>query len=154
MEIHVEIAEGFRSQTDSDPLKRAAEISLKYLHLHPEAALSILISDDEHLRELNHQYRQVDAPTDVLSFPHEFDHPESGAPYLGDVVISYPRAEAQAQKGDHSVEAELQLLVVHGILHLVGHDHIAPEGKERMWAAQAEILRTLGVDIFPPNAAA
>ena len=96
------------------------------------------------------QFRDVDAPTDVLSFPAEFSDPESGAAYLGDVLISYPRVVAQTQSGGHTPEAELQLLIVHGILHLLGHDHADEAEKNTMWAAQAEILATLGVEITPP----
>ena len=98
------------------------------------------------MRELNRQFRNIDAPTDVLSFPADFSDPENGIPYLGDIIISYPSAKEQSYAGGHSIEAELQLLVVHGILHLLGHDHADPEEKADMWAAQKEILHDLGLE--------
>lgn len=146
MAIYLEILEGFSSQTDSLALERAAETTCRYQSIPETSELSIVITDNQHIHELNQQFRNVDAPTDVLSFPAEFTDPESGAPYLGDVIISFPKAEAQATAGGHSVSAELQLLVVHGILHLLGHDHAEPEEKEKMWKAQSEILDQLGIE--------
>ncbi len=86
----------------------------------------------------------------MLSFQADELDPETGRRYLGDVIISYPRAQAQAQAGGHALPAELQLLVVHGVLHLLGHDHGAPAEKEAMWALQAEILQRLGCAISSP----
>jgi probable rRNA maturation factor len=91
------------------------------------------------------EYLGVDAPTDVLSFPASESDPETGLPYLGDILISIPRAAQQAQAAGHSVEAEVQLLVVHGTLHLLGHDHAEAEEKTRMWNAQAEVMSRLGL---------
>jgi probable rRNA maturation factor len=107
--------------------------------------LTILQTDDEHVRALNHQYLGQDASTDVLSFPALETDPETGALYLGDIVISMPRATQQAREAGHSLESETQLLVVHGVLHLMGHDHAEPEEKHRMWAAQAAALNRLGL---------
>jgi probable rRNA maturation factor len=87
----------------------------------------------------------VDAPTDVLSFPASESDPETGTPYLGDILISIPRATIQAQVAGHAVEEEVQLLVVHGTLHLLGHDHAEAEEKARMWKAQAEVMSRLGL---------
>ncbi len=84
-------------------------------------------------------------PTDVLSFPASETDPETGTSYLGDILVSIPRAEAQAQAAGHPLEAEVQLLVVHGVLHLLGYDHANPEEKSRMWAAQAEVLEGIGL---------
>jgi probable rRNA maturation factor len=81
----------------------------------------------------------------VLSFPASETDPETGARYLGDILISLPRAQTQADAAGHSLEAEVQLLVVHGVLHLIGHDHAETEEKARMWKAQAEILENLGL---------
>ena len=107
--------------------------------------LSVVLTDDQQLRELNRDYLGIDAPTDVLSFPASEKDPESGEAYLGDILISVERAAQQAEAAGHPVEAELQLLVVHGVLHLLGHDHAEPEEKARMWAAQSEILKSLGL---------
>jgi probable rRNA maturation factor len=86
----------------------------------------------------------------VLAFPAADPDPESGVPYLGDILISVDRARAQAQQAGHPLESEVRLLVVHGVLHLLGHDHGEPMAKSRMWLAQAEVLRSLGLaDIVP-----
>lgn len=143
--IFLEIPEGYRSQVGPRPLEAAAQAALRHQSAPPNADLTIVIGDDAQLRQLNHQFLGVDAPTDVLSFPADFSDPESEAPYLGDIIISYPRAEAQAATGGHDPTAELQLLVVHGVLHLLGHDHAEPAEKTRMWAAQSEILAQLGL---------
>lgn len=107
--------------------------------------LTILMSDDAQVRELNRQYLGIDAPTDVLSFPAGEADPDTGVTYLGDVIISVPQAGAQARAAGHGLEAEVQLLVVHGVLHLLGHDHAHPEARARMWAAQADVLSLLGL---------
>jgi probable rRNA maturation factor len=107
--------------------------------------LSIILTDEARLQELNLNYLGIDAPTDVLSFPASETDPETGARYIGDILISLPRAQAQADAAGHPLEAEVQLLVVHGVLHLLGHDHAQAEEKARMWQAQAEVLERLGL---------
>jgi len=106
------------------------------------------------VRELNARYRGVDAVTDVLAFParggdERFVEGPEAAGYLGDVVISYPRAAAQAAAAGHSVADELRLLVVHGVLHVLGHDHVTSEEEAAMWARQEEILRLVGQSDSP-----
>jgi probable rRNA maturation factor len=101
-----------------------------------ETELSLIVTDDEAIRELNHRFRGVDAPTDVLAFgagadEHFVSAPES-PPYLGDVVISYQRALAQAEELGHAVAEELKLLVIHGILHLLGYDHQEKVAAQKM----------------------
>ena len=126
-------------------LERAAHAALEHEAESREAELSIVLTDNEHLQELNLNYLGIDAPTDVLSFPASETDPESGARYIGDILISIPRAQSQADAGGHPLESEVQLLVVHGVLHLLGHDHAEPDDKARMWKAQAEILKSLGL---------
>ncbi len=148
--IYVEVTAPFAALVDTAALEQAARTVLRQQEVPPESDLSLILTDDEQLHHLNRQFRQVDAPTDVLSFPaHEID-PESGRLYLGDVIISVPRAQAQAQQGGHAVQDELLLLVVHGVLHLLGHDHAAAEEKDRMWAAQRAALQALGCPLDPP----
>ncbi len=131
-------------------LDRAARTALEHESESLECDLSIVLTDDARLQELNRDYLGVDAPTDVLSFPasetdgSEID-PETGVRYIGDILISVPRAQTQADAARHPLESEVQLLVVHGVLHLLGHDHAEPEEKARMWKAQAEILESLGL---------
>lgn len=118
-----------------------------------EASLSILLTGDEHMRQLNRDYAGLDEPTDVLSFSLEMDElmPGELAGYLGDIAISMMKAERQAEKGGHSLTAELQLLTIHGVLHLLGYDHANPEEKAAMWAAQQAILDSLGVTVAIPD---
>lgn len=139
--IHIESESAF----PEDLLERAARAALEHESQSPEAELSIILTNDARLHELNLNYLGVDAPTDVLSFPSSETDPETGAQYIGDILISIPRARAQAEAAGHLLEAEVQLLVVHGTLHLLGHDHAEPEEKIGMWNAQAEILNRLGL---------
>ena len=153
--IVIQIAEELTSidfGTPIDPvlLQRAAREVMDYIGGDMDVDITIILTDDAQIHELNKQYRGIDAPTDVLSFPSGDTDPDSNRLYLGDVVISYPRAQAEAEAGGHAVEAELQLLVVHGVLHLSGYDHVEEQGKSGMRAAQAEILLLLGCDITSP----
>lgn len=126
-------------------VEAAARAALAHQNESAEVDLSIVLTDDARLRALNRDFLDIDAPTDVLSFPASESDPETGSRYLGDILLSIPRARAQARSAGHTLEAEVQLLVVHGILHLLGHDHAKPREKARMWKAQAEILNTLGL---------
>jgi probable rRNA maturation factor len=126
-------------------LERAARLTLENQSEDPDIDLSIVLTDDQKLRELNQAYLGLDAPTDVLSFPASESDPDTGARYLGDILISVPRAAEQASAAGHTVQDEVQLLVIHGVLHLLGHDHAGAEEKTRMWAAQAEVLERLGL---------
>ena len=126
-------------------LERAANAALEHQSHSLDSELSIILTTDARLQELNLNYLGIDAPTDVLSFPASETDPETGERYIGDILISVPRAQAQAEAAGHPLEAEVQLLVVHGVLHLLGHDHAEAEEKARMWKAQAEILERLGL---------
>ena len=140
--IHVSFPPG-RPAVDGALIERAALAALA--HEAAQGDLSVVMGDDEKLQQLNRDYLGIDAATDVLSFPASETDPESGERYLGDILISAPRAAQQAEAAGHPLEAEVQLLVVHGVLHLLGHDHAGAAEKARMWAAQSEILRSLGL---------
>lgn len=144
--ITFEVLETYQSKVDTQVLEKAIMGVFEQQSAPSETDMTFVISDDEQLRSLNYHYRDIDAPTDVLSFPADFNDPENNRPYLGDVVVSLPRAEFQAEEGGHSLMAELQLLAVHGVLHLLGHDHLEDEEKAQMWAAQSEILHQLGLE--------
>jgi len=133
-------------------LPRAARETLQRAAGPDNASLTILITDDRQLQALNYQYLGHDTPTDVLSFPSHETDPDSGALYLGDIAVSYPRAQVQAQQGGHAVTDELQLLVVHGVLHLLGHDHADDRDRAAMWKLQGEILTNLGCSLANPSA--
>jgi probable rRNA maturation factor len=126
-------------------LEQTSLVALKHQAAPEDAELTIVLTDDDQLQTLNRDYLGIDAPTDVLSFPSSETDPETGSPYLGDILLSLPRAANQAMAAGHNLDAEAQLLVVHGVLHLMGHDHAKAEEKERMWQAQAEILDQLGL---------
>ena len=148
--IYIELKQDF---SDAALLERAARLTLDtstppsndFEFALASVDMTIVLTDDAQLHELNREYLGVDAPTDVLSFPASEADPETGTPYLGDILISVPRAKQQAEAAGHSVEDEVQLLVVHGTLHLLGHDHAKAAEKARMWKAQAEVMSSLGL---------
>jgi len=142
--ISIEFDPDVKTGLSAELLERAAAATLRQQAV-PEADLTLVLTGDARLQALNREFLHKDAPTDVLSFPADETDPETGRRYLGDVVISVLRAETQALAGGHSLEQEVQLLVVHGVLHLLGHDHAGAEEKARMWAAQAEVLESLGI---------
>jgi probable rRNA maturation factor len=143
--IDVRIDDAFLERVSSDLLTRSAAAVLVHQGLNGPAELTIVLTGDKGVRELNRAYRGFSAATDVLAFGSEqadgFVTPPGTPRYLGDVVISFPRAEAQAKSAHHPVETEVQLLVVHGVLHLLGHDHADPGQKAVMWKTQSEILQ-------------
>ncbi len=109
---------------------------------------TLVVTDDEAVRALNRQYRSLDEPTDVLSFPAQdpapgfVTAPGAGA-YLGDVIIALPFARQQAAGLGQPLQDELRMLAVHGTLHLLGYDHAEPDEEARMWALQNAILAFL-----------
>jgi len=126
-------------------IERAVHAALTHQKEALDVNLSVVLTDNRRLHKLNLDYLGVDAPTDVLSFPASESDPETGARYIGDILISVPYATKGAKQAGNSLEAELQLLVVHGVLHILGHDHAKPKEKAKMWKAQAEILKSLGL---------
>ena len=143
--ITLEISKRYQTQIDASLIKQTVNTTLIHQGVRPDSEISIIITGDEKLHALNLQFLDVDAPTDVLSFPADFTNPDTDIPYLGDILISFPRAEIQASAAGHAVMAELQLLVVHGILHLLGYDHAEKAEKVKMWNAQRGILQQLGL---------
>jgi probable rRNA maturation factor len=132
-----------QKRVDRDLIEAAARAALE--HESAQGDVTILLTDDARLHKLNREYLGIDSPTDVLSFPASESDPETGARYLGDIILSVPRAEKQARIAGHALEAEVQLLIVHGTLHLLGYDHAEAQEKARMWNAQAEVLKRLGL---------
>lgn len=105
--------------------------------------VSVLITDNAEIRRLNAQYRQIDAPTDVLSFPLYDEDGALDEAELGDIVISLERAAAQAAAYGHSLRREVAFLTAHSMLHLFGYDH--EDGETAMYARQEELLSRLGI---------
>jgi probable rRNA maturation factor len=148
IEVEIQIAPGLTDQAAADQLSSQRLGAVVELALRGEGAsgeLTLVITDDQGIQELNRDFLGHDAPTDVLAFGAREDGgpfvtaPEAGG-YLGDVIVSLPRATAQAAEMGHSLQQELDLLIVHGVLHLLGYDHASEEDKARMWARQSAIL--------------
>lgn len=125
-------------------LTAAARATLEYADA-PSGELSIRLMDETTVRSLNARYAGEDHATDVLSFPSAAEDPALVTHYFGDVALAVPVAEDQAAQAGHSVQVELALLTVHGVLHLLGHDHTQDDERARMWRAQSEILDRLGI---------
>ncbi|MGE7623312.1 rRNA maturation RNase YbeY [Viridibacillus sp. NPDC096237] len=121
-------------------------------HIEDETELSVTFVTNEAIHVINRQYRQKDAPTDVISFAleemgeGEVEIIAEGMPrILGDIIISIDRTQEQADEYGHSFERELGFLAVHGFLHLLGYDHMEPEDEKVMFGKQDEILESYGL---------
>ncbi|MDZ4768315.1 MAG: rRNA maturation RNase YbeY [Chloroflexota bacterium] len=132
---------------DAEALIHAATTVLAEHDIEPDSAMTIVIDDDAAIAALNRQFRGIDAPTDVLSFPMDAPNLPGEPPYLGDLVIAYPYAASQAAREEFAMAHGLLLLVVHGTLHLLGYDHDSAENRALMWTAQAEALTALDVPL-------
>ena len=139
-------------------IQRAISAALRKEKVPDDCEVSVLLTDNEGIHELNRDYRGVDRPTDVLSFPAnelspgEFDadlcerDPETGRVFLGDMAISLEKCEAQAEEFGHSFERELMYLTVHSTLHLLGYDHVdEAEMKRQMRGREDVIMSRLGI---------
>lgn len=141
--------------------KKVIEAALDYVECPYEAEVNLLLTMNQEIHEMNQNFRQIDRPTDVLSFPMvdyeeagEFDfleeadeyfHPESGELMLGDIVISKEKVIAQAEEYGHSVEREYAFLIAHSMLHLFGYDHMEEEERIVMEEKQKAILEQLQI---------
>ena len=147
-DVSIELSED-SPEIDLGRLQALAERVMAGESVAATTALAILVTDDDELRRMNHQFLGIDEPTDVLSFPDEADDWVQGIaedPLLGDIAISLPTAKRQALAIGHSLEAEMSHLLVHGILHLCGYDHVTgPEDEARMRAREEHYLGDLGV---------
>lgn len=143
-------------------LRRVMEECLDYEDCPYETEISLLLTDNEEIKEINKEYRNIDSATDVLSFPtieyqtpgdfsdleeaeEEYFHPETGELILGDIVISVERAIEQSEEFGHSILRELAFLTAHSMLHLMGYDHMEEEERSIMEAKQEEILQRLEI---------
>jgi probable rRNA maturation factor len=147
-EIEIFIEEEFRGVVNGGWVKKIVRQVLKVERVVPPYEVSLVFTDSETVKQLNRDYRGVDEPTDVLAFSmlpqkgtdSSFALPPDGVTRLGEVIISYPQAVAQAKEQGHSPERELALLVIHGILHLLGYDHEEPEEESKMRQRERELL--------------
>ena len=138
------------TQAILDKMTEAAVYAVELEELESERCeISVTFVDMDEIHELNKEYRDVDRPTDVLSFPQFYDLeeeiPEVGEICLGDVVICKEKAEEQAAEFGHSFEREIIYLFVHSVLHLLGYDHMEDDEKACMRAREEQIMEHLGV---------
>ena len=128
-------------------IERVAEICLQEEEIDPKAEIGLMFVDNEQIREMNKTYRDKDSATDVLSFPmYEADEAidDEEEILLGDIVISLERAAEQAEEYGHSLEREVMYLLVHGLLHLAGYDHMEDDEKKEMRQREEELLTVIG----------
>ncbi len=133
-------------------VRKAAESALKAEGVAEDCILSVLLTDDEGIRRINREFRGLDRPTDVLSFPMndliagQFDpaqcerDPESGEILLGDMVLSIPRCEEQGEEFGHGYNREVQYLTVHSVLHLLGYDHVDEGPMKKQMRAREKLI--------------
>ncbi len=145
--VTIQVKRNVKLPVEKSILILAAQKALDMATVADKSDLGIVIGNDVLIRRLNLKYRDVDSSTDVLSFPSGEVDPDTSDLYLGDVVISLPRAQFQASAEGHPLADELQLLVVHGTLHLLGYDHEDTKDKKLMQAAQDNILEQLGLNL-------
>ncbi len=155
MEINVLTDKSVMGCLEADWLQSIAEQALVAQEASPDSELSLVITSQERVQQLNRRYRGKDEPTDVLAFSMLSIQENSGADYslfvippdgithLGEVIISYPQAVIQAKERRHSIKREMTILIIHGVLHLLGYDHNTPELEQVMRAREVEILSNI-----------
>jgi len=150
MEINISIDKEFKKYIQSIWLRKIVKIVIAAENVGTtRLEMSLVITGDEQIHQLNLKYLEEDRPTDVLSFPMN-EYPQKlftpgvdDVIHLGDVIISYSTAVRQAQEHNHSVNQEIIILLIHGILHLFGYDHDIPARKQVMNARETVILKTI-----------
>jgi len=133
------VPNSYAKQLDQKRLALAWEESLKLLNLPTKTSATLRITNNALIRQFNLSWRNEFSVTDVLSFENAYTDPETGEEYLGDIMISFQKAKQQAQAGGHPVQTEIEMLFVHGILHLVGYDH----GDKEVWQAMTDMQNTI-----------
>lgn len=146
-EIDITIQEPFQEQVSEESLRLVIETAILSESLDDAFEMSLLITGDETVHDLNFQYRKIDSTTDVLAFAFQ-DDPDfpqipDGFVHLGEVIISCPQATRQAEEQSHSLVHELAVLTIHGVLHLLGYDHESDEDAHIMQAREQEILHNI-----------
>lgn len=132
---------------DVELVYNAIRITLN-AHTLDKCEVSVLLTDDSRIKELNCEYRGIDLPTDVLAFAMHDDQDSKilNPNILGDIVISLETAVRQAETAHHSIEREVVVLTIHGILHLIGYDHKTHEEANRMFEKQDYLLKSICLD--------
>ena len=158
MEVAVLVEEGFEECPEASWLEGVVEQTLVARGVDSRTELSLVITGQERIRQLNLSYLGKDEPTDVLAFAMlsgqtqdefvPFVTPPDGIKHLGEVIVSYPQAVSQAEEHQHSVKRELAILIIHGVLHLLGYEHDKPELESEMRARETEILSHIEREFF------
>jgi probable rRNA maturation factor len=148
--VDLQASPQFAAQVRPELFERAVRAAFSAAGQVCRGELTVVITDEKQVQALNRDYRGVDAPTNVLAFgeAHEqgaFVAAPDAKPYVGDIVVSYPRAVEQAAEYEHPLDDELTILVVHGALHLLGYDHETAEDSEEMWRLQEHALDALSI---------
>ena len=157
VQLNLEVEEAMASEVDEDLIRLVMERALKLERKRRAVEVTVVFTDDDDMRAINQQHRGVDATTDVLSFPLEaaggpaFVTPPGKPLYLGDIVISFPRARQQAEEYGHSLRRELAFLVTHGMLHLLGYDHESEADRARMRLREEQVLVDIPRQIVEPG---
>ena len=146
--MSIEIANESGTTVDTDTVLACARYALDEMGVNPMAELSILLVDVAYMAELNHRWMGGEGATDVLAFPMEEGTIDPGPnelgggepTLLGDVVLCPEVATRQAEQANHETADELDMLTMHGVLHLLGYDHAEPEEEREMFALQAKLL--------------
>ena len=123
-------------------LQKAIAMALS-MHGKKDLDVTLRLTNDEEMHELNLEFRNQDNPTDVLSFNYNFIDPETDREYLGDIIISIETAIHQAEEHNLTINQELAFLAIHGTLHLLGYDHQLPEQEDSMFQMQEKIFEKL-----------
>ncbi|MDH5781706.1 MAG: rRNA maturation RNase YbeY [Dehalococcoidia bacterium] len=152
-EIGIHTKQKFKDCVDEEWVRKIAQQVLRAEGVASPLEMSLVFTDSDTVQRLNRDYRGVDELTDVLAFymlPQKeanssFALPPDGVTRLGEVIISYPQAMEQAKEQGHSVDKELALLIIHGILHLLGYDHEKPEEEAKMRAREKELLEKIAL---------
>lgn len=146
MKIKLEIANDHKYAIP-DNCKHIIEESLDYLSFRQETIISLAFLNEDEMSKVYHEYYGYTQFTDVLSFNSDTIDPETGVFILGEILICYPFVEIQAKNLNNSLFSEIYLLIIHGILHLLGYDHVEDQMKKEMWKIQTEILTKLNITI-------
>ncbi|MCW2750745.1 MAG: rRNA maturation RNase YbeY [Aeromicrobium sp.] len=143
--MNVDVLNESGVEVDAAGLTRLCRFTMRRMRLHPATELTLRLVDPATITVLNKQWMGKDGPTDVLSFPMDEltpgrDDEESPEGYLGDIALCPQVAEQQAPAAGHSAQDEINLLTVHGILHLLGYDHAEPSEHQEMFGIQGRLL--------------
>lgn len=141
--MKIEITNLTNENCDQNRIISLAQFAMSRMELHPDCELSISLVDEPEMSALHIQWMDEEGPTDVLSFPMDEIRPKSraqGPGMLGDVILCPDFAAKQALEAGHSLQEELELLTVHGILHLLGFDHRQAQEKSEMFSLQDSYL--------------